>query len=498
MRPRGDVFEGADALVPTSWHPWGMAITDRPDSSADIDLTPVDVAGIVDRVRDAYNSGRTRPMEWRHEQLDGLVRMLKIEGPRFEAALKADLGKPSIEGFAADVGSTAGEIGHIRKNAAKWAKPRKASLPMASKPGKAFIQPEPLGVALVVAPWNYPIQLLLLPVAAAIAAGNAVIAKPSELAPETSKALAELIPRYLDPEAIAVIEGDVVVATELLEQRFDHIFYTGSTEVGRIVYQAAARHLTPCTLELGGKSPVFVDDSADIDVTGRRLAWGKWLNAGQTCVAPDYVLVTENTRDALVESMKRSFDEFANGAGTKHNDDFTSIVTERHAGRLEGLLADHGGTVAYGGATDVAAKHIDPTIVVDPLPDAAIMQEEIFGPILPIITVDSMDAAVDFVNDRQKPLALYVFAEDDAVADDVIARTTSGGTCVNHVIQQLLPPELPFGGVGESGTGRYHGQSGFDTFSNLRAVLKKPTKPDPKMLYPPYTGLKEKLIRKFI
>jgi aldehyde dehydrogenase (NAD+) len=248
-----------------------MAITDRSEG-ADLDLTAVDVAGIVSRVRDTYNSGRTRPIEWREEQLDGLVRMLKLESPRLEAALAADMGKPAMEGFTTDVGFIATEISAIRKHIAKWAKPRKVRLPITAMPGKGYIVPEPLGVALVIAPWNYPINLLLLPMAAAIAAGNAVIAKPSELAGETSKALAELIPRYVDPEAIAVIEGDVVVATDLLEQRFDHIFYTGSTDVGRIVATAAARFLTPVTLELGGKSPVLVDDSANIEVTGRRLA----------------------------------------------------------------------------------------------------------------------------------------------------------------------------------------------------------------------------------
>ena len=476
-----------------------MAITNRPESAeSDIDLTTVDIAGIVNRVREIYGSGRTKPMEWRQEQLDGLVRMLKMEEPRFETALAADLGKPAVEGFAADIGSTASEIAAMRKHVPKWAKPRRVKLPLTTMPGKGYIVPEPLGVALVVAPWNYPIQLLLLPVAAAIAAGNAVIAKPSEIAAETSKALAELIPRYVDPEAIAVIEGGVTVATDLLEQRFDHIFYTGSTEVGRIVYQAAARHLTPCTLELGGKSPVLVDDSANIDVAARRLAWGKWLNAGQTCVAPDYVLVTEKLRDALVNGMQQAFAEFAGGAGTAGNDDFASIVTERHAGRLENLLADHGGTVAFGGEVDVEARHVEPTVIIDPAADSSIMQEEIFGPLLAVLTVESMSEAVEFVNGREKPLALYVFAEDSDKVDELVGRTTSGGTCVNHVIQHLLPPELPFGGVGESGTGRYHGRSGFDTFSNLRSVLKKPTRPDPKLLYPPYTAKKEKLIRRFI
>lgn len=474
-----------------------MAITERPEGT-DIDLTSVDVAGIVEGVRAVYDSGRTKPMAWRQEQLDGLVRMLKMESKRFEEALALDLGKPAVEAFAADVGSTASEIAAMRKHAPKYAKPRRARLPIASQPGKGYVVPEPLGVALIVAPWNYPVQLLLLPMAAAIAAGNAVIAKPSEVAGATSNLLAELIPRYCDPEAIAVIEGDVAVATELLEQRFDHIFYTGSTDVGRIVYQAAARHLTPVTLELGGKSPVLVDDSANIEVTGRRLAWGKWLNAGQTCVAPDYVLVTEKNRDALVDSMKAAFDEFSAGKGTKDNKDFGSIVTDRHASRLEGLLADHGGTIAFGGEVDVDAKHVDPTVIVDPDQGARIMQEEIFGPLLPVITVESMTEAVEIVNGREKPLALYVFAEDAEKADELINSTTSGGACVNHVVLHITPPDLPFGGVGESGTGRYHGRSGFDTFSNLKSVMKKPTKMDPKMLYPPYTARKEKMIRKFI
>ncbi|MEM9894007.1 MAG: aldehyde dehydrogenase family protein [Actinomycetota bacterium] len=474
-----------------------MTITDRSASSTG-DLTDVDVAGTVERVRQAYDSGRTKPMAWREQQLDGLLRMLEAEEARFQAALAADLGKPAVEGFATDIGFVATEIETIRKQAPKWAKPRRVRLPMVLLPGRAQVVPEPLGVALIVAPWNYPIQLLLLPAAAAIAAGNACILKPSEVAGETSRALAELLPRYVDREAIAVIEGDVAVATELLEQRFDHIFYTGSTEVGRIVYQAAARHLTPCVLELGGKSPVLVDDSADIEVAARRLAWGKWLNAGQTCVAPDYVLVTERRRDALVDGLEQAFAEFADGRGTKDNDDFGSIVTERHAARLGGLLADHGGTVAFGGDVDVDARYVEPTVIVDPDAEATIMQEEIFGPVLPVLTVESMDAAVDFVNGREKPLALYVFSDNDDVTDRLIDRTTAGGTCVNHVLQHLLPPDLPFGGVGESGTGRYHGQAGFDAFSNLRSVLRKPTKLDPKLLYPPYTSIKERLIRRFI
>ncbi|MEO0493638.1 MAG: aldehyde dehydrogenase family protein [Actinomycetota bacterium] len=475
-----------------------MAITDRPELDDDLSIEMPDVAGIVADVRAVYDSGRTRPMAWRHAQLDGLLRLLREEAPRLEEALAADLGRSPMEAFAADIGATASEIAHIRKHVEKWATPRKVRLPINSRPGSGQIVPEPLGVALVVSPWNYPVQLLLLPIAAAIAAGNAVVAKPSEIAPATSAVVAELLPRYLDDEAIVVVEGDVPVATELLEQRFDHIFYTGSTSVGRIVYQAAARHLTPVTLELGGKSPVLIDPSANLDVAARRLAWGKWLNAGQTCVAPDYVLVTEAQRDELVDKMQAAFADFTRGATAGESDDFSSIVTERHAGRLAGLLDGHGGTIAFGGTVDVEGKHVEPTVIVDPDLDSPVMTEEIFGPILPVVTVESMDDAVAVVNGREKPLALYVFAEDSDAADALLDATSSGGACVNHVLIHITPPDLPFGGVGEAGFGRYHGQSGFETFSNLKSVMRKPTKPDPSILYPPYTGFKEKLIRKFL
>lgn len=475
-----------------------MALTDRPQADAHDEFAAPDVAGVVARLRATFESRRTRPMEWRLDQLDGLIRLLDEQSSRLEQALAADVGKPGIEGFATDVGTTASEIKVIRKGAPRWAKPRKARLPMNSKPGSGHVMAEPLGVTLVIAPWNYPVQLVLLPMAAALAAGNTVVAKPSELAPATSAALAELLPKYVDPDAVAVVEGDVAVSTELLEHRWDHLFYTGSTDVGRIVYQAAARHLTPVTLELGGKSPVLIDDSANIDVAARRLAWGKWLNAGQTCVAPDYVLVTERHRDALIDGMVRAFADFADGTAPIDNDDFASIVSERHAQRIGGLLDGHGGSIAFGGEVDIERRRVAPTIVVDPDPDAPLMQQEIFGPVLPVLTVESMEHAVDFVNGREKPLALYVFAEDSNAADSVLDATSSGGACVNHVMLHITPPELPFGGVGESGTGRYHGQAGFDTFSNLKSVMKKPTKPDPSLLYPPYNKLKERLIRRFI
>ncbi len=459
---------------------------------------PSEIVAAVAAVAAIFATGRTRPLSWRQTQLDGLLRMLDLERERFEAAVARDVGKPPLEAFAADIGVVRAEVAHISKHVDKWMKPRKASLTMTSRPGRGYVVAEPYGVSLIIGPWNYPVQLIVEPLAAALAAGNAVVLKPSEIAPATSAALAELIPRYLDSEAIAVVEGDARVASELLAQRYDHIFFTGSTAVGRIVYEAAAKHLTPVTLELGGKSPVIIDDSANLAVSARRIAWGKWLNAGQTCIAPDYVLISPACRDQFVDHLNRAFDEFENGTPARDNADFCSVVNERHTERLGRLLTNHGGTVARGGNFDPANRHVDPTLIVDPDPSAAIMNEEIFGPVLPIVTTESVAVAIDMINAGEKPLALYVFSEDDTVTDHVIAQTSAGGTVVNHVLLHCGPAELPFGGVGESGTGRYHGRSGFEEFSNLRAVLKKPTRIDPKLLYPPYTAKKEKLIRRFL
>ncbi|RMH77733.1 MAG: aldehyde dehydrogenase family protein [Actinomyces sp.] len=476
-----------------------MAITDKATETP----SPAAPAGdhlpaLVEGLRRVFDSGRTRPLSWRHEQLDGLLRLLDTEEERLVDALAADLGRPRLEGWAADIGTTANEIRHLRRHVAGWTKPRRVRLPLSSRPGRGRVVAEPLGVVAVIAPWNYPVQLLLAPLAAALAAGNVAVAKPSELAPRTSALLAELIPRHLDPEAVAVVEGDAAVARSLLDQELDHVFFTGSTRVGRIVMEAAARHLTPVTLELGGKSPVIVHDSADVEVAARRVAWGKWLNAGQTCVAPDYALVTPALRDAFVDGVAAAWRDFAGGGEARASTDFGRIVTERHTVRLAGLLTGHGGEIAVGGEVDEGERYVAPTLVVDPDPDSPLMSEEIFGPILPVVTVDDLDAAIAFVAARPRPLALYVFAGDDTVADEVIARTSSGGVCVNQVLLHITPPELPFGGVGPSGTGRYHGRSGFDTFSNLRSVLYKPQRPDPALLYPPYTRLKERIVRRFL
>lgn len=464
-----------------------MTITTEPITSTD--AIPARVAAL----RATFDSGVTRSLEWRHEQLDGLIRFCDEQEEALIEAIASDLGRPWLEAYAADIGTTAAEIKHLRKNVEKWMKPRKTKLPLTSLPAKGRIHPEPLGVALVIAPWNYPVQLLLEPIAAALAAGNTVAAKPSELSPATSAVIAAKLGNYVDSEIVAVFEGDVPVSTALLEQRFDHIFFTGSTRVGKVVMKAAAEHLTPVTLELGGKSPCIVDDSVDLEVAAHRIAWGKWLNAGQTCIAPDYILVSESRRDALVTELRKVVVEFY-GDDPKTTKDFGRVVNNLQFERLVGYL--DGQNVAIGGDHDAATKYLSPTVVIDPPLDSVLMTDEIFGPILPIVAVDDLSAAIAFVNERPKPLALYVFAEDDDAVERVLGETSSGGACVNHTLLHITPPDLPFGGVGPSGMGRYHGESSFDTFSNMKSVLNKPLKGENSLLYPPYKGWKQKLVKK--
>ena len=451
-------------------------------------------AELVAGVRAVYDSGRTRHMSWRREQLTGLLDMMKEHEGELVAAIQSDLGRPVSEAFAADIGHARLQVRHLLKHFENWAKPTKAFPGLLSMPGRAKVIHEPLGVALVIAPWNYPIQLLVEPMAAAFAAGNCVVAKPSELAPASAAVLARLLPQFLDDEAVVVVEGAVAETTALLEQRFDHIFFTGSTEVGRVVMTAAAQHLTPVTLELGGKSPTIVAADADLRVAARRIAWGKFMNAGQTCIAPDYVLVESSARERFVRELTGAITQFY-GKEPKDTDDLGRIVNERHHDRLTGLLATAGGTVVCGGSSDRTTRYVAPTVVVDPDLSSRLMNEEIFGPILPVIEVDSVDSAIAFVNERPKPLALYVFSKSGSTADKVLSHTSSGGACVNHTVVHILPDDLPFGGVGPSGMGSYHGKAGFDVFSHQRTVLSKPTWPDPSVLYPPYGGWKEKLVR---
>ncbi|GHB33714.1 aldehyde dehydrogenase [Streptomyces xanthochromogenes] len=429
-------------------------------------------AETVARLRATFRSGRTQPVEWRTAQLRRLREMLTTHGADLAEALHADLGKSSTEAFRTEIDFTIREIDHTLEHLADWLRPEPAPVPAhLGADATARTQYDPLGVVLVIAPWNYPVQLLLTPLLGALASGNAVVVKPSEMAPATSAALARLLPRHLDTDAVAVVEGAVPETTALLAERFDHIFYTGNGTVGRIVMRAAAEHLTPVTLELGGKSPAFVDRGADLSVVADRLVRGKFLNAGQTCVAPDYVLTDPETARALEPEFARAV-EAVFGADPQSSREFGRIVNERHFDRLGSLLGS--GRTVTGGHTDRATKYIAPTVLADVDPKAPVMQEEIFGPILPVVTVADLDEAIAFINDRDKPLALYAFTESDHTRERLAAETSSGGLGFGLPLAHLTVSDLPFGGVGESGMGSYHGRYSIETFSHRKAVLSKP------------------------
>ncbi|CAL9600508.1 4,4'-diaponeurosporen-aldehyde dehydrogenase [Streptomyces sp. enrichment culture] len=433
---------------------------------------PEPPAAVVARLRAAFRSGRTRPVEWRTAQLRRLRELLTGNGPELAAALHADLGKSAAEAYRTEIDFVVREIDHTLDHLAGWLRPEPAPVPAhLGDDARAWTQYDPLGVVLVIAPWNYPAQLLLAPVVGALASGNAVVAKPSELAPATSAVLARLLPAHLDTDAVAVVEGGVPETTALLAERFDHIFYTGNGTVGRVVMRAAAEHLTPVTLELGGKSPAFVDRGTDLDVVADRLVRGKFLNAGQTCVAPDYVLTDPETAAALEPALARAV-EAVYGPDPAVSPAYGRIVNERHFDRLTGLLDS--GRVVVGGGSDRAAKYIAPTVLADVDPEAPVMREEIFGPLLPVVTVAGLDEAITFVNDRDKPLALYVFSESAETRARFAAETSSGGLGYGLPLAHLTVPDLPFGGVGESGMGRYHGRYSIETFSHRKAVLDKP------------------------
>ncbi|MEN9822831.1 MAG: hypothetical protein RLZ04_1257 [Actinomycetota bacterium] len=459
--------------------------------------TPLaEIAPKVTAARAAFVAGTLSSYDSRVAMLKAIRSLIVEREDALLDALAADFGKPRPEAWVTEVGFTLTDIDHTLANLSAWMKPERVATPLTFKPGSSHIVPEPLGVACVIAPWNYPLQLLLVPVIAAVAAGNAVVAKPSELAPHTAAAVGALL-EALGSDAVAVVQGGVAETTELLTQRFDHILYTGNSRVARIVMRAAAEHLTPVTLELGGKSPAIVSRRANIDIAAKRIAWGKFVNAGQTCIAPDYVLVEQPVHDELVAAIGRHITAFY-GADPQASGDFARIVNSAHFHRLEKHLDC--GTVAHGGIADADTRYISPTVLTGVTLDDSVMHEEIFGPILPVLAVPSIDAAIEAVRqssaDGDKPLALYVFSEDDSENDRVLAGASSGGACVNGTLFHISNPHLPFGGVGESGMGAYHGKFGFDAFSHKRGVHTRSTRLDPDLLYPPYTAKKMSLIRK--
>jgi aldehyde dehydrogenase (NAD+) len=451
---------------------------------------------VVSRLRASFDRGQSRPLEFRRRQLAGLRRFLKECEREIELALYDDMRRPAFDVYPSEIALIASEAALASRKLGSWTKPERVPTSVAGQPGRSLIYREPLGVVLVIGAWNYPLQLVLLPLVGAMAAGNCAAVKPSELAPATSRLIATRLGDFVDPECVRVIEGGVPETTALLAERFDHIFYTGSGTVGRIVMEAAAKHLTPVTLELGGKSPCLVDRHADLDVAARRIVWGKFYNAGQTCVAPDYVLAHESIEEPLLDRMKATLHQFF-GEKPHASPDYGRIVSLRHQQRLMNLL-DGAGELVAGGDGDPGDRYVAPTILRDVPADSPLMSEEIFGPILPVLKVGGLDEAISFVNSRPKPLALYLFTRDKAVERQILERTTSGGVTVNHTLLHLTVPSLPFGGVGSSGMGAYHGMATFETFSHRKSVLVKPTWLDPWFFYPPYNDRKRNWVRRLI
>jgi aldehyde dehydrogenase (NAD+) len=450
----------------------------------------------LELLRSSFESGRTRPLSYRQEQLDGLSRFLKEREHDIEQAIHQDMGRPVFEVYPSEIALIVAELALTRKKLGSWTRPERVPTTIACQPGRSYIHREPLGVVLIIGPWNYPLQLLLLPLVGALAAGNCAVLKPSELAPATGSLIAEALPQYLDRACVQIVQGGPAETTELLAERFDHIFFTGGETVGRIVMRAAAVHLTPVTLELGGKSPCIVDKNTDLVVAARRIVWGKFYNAGQTCVAPDYVLAHKDIEAPLLAQMKKTVHDFF-GDDPHRGGDYGRIINDRHYERLMNLLAGSG-EIVTGGSGIAAEKYIAPTILTNVPGDAPVMESEIFGPILPVLKVQDVDHAIAVVSSRPKPLALYLFSGDPAVQAKVLARTTSGGVTVNHTLMHLVNHSLPFGGVGSSGMGAYHGRASFETFSHKKSVLVKRTWLDPWFFYPPYNDAKKKWVRRII
>ncbi|MGR8011918.1 aldehyde dehydrogenase family protein [Streptomyces hypolithicus] len=471
-----------------------MGITTDPHAPEHLDA--VGIAALTSGLRAAFDAHVTRPRSWRAGQLTALRRMLLEHTGAIESALAADLGKSAFETHLTEIGTTVTEIDHALRHLTRWMRPAAVRTPLNLLPARARIVPEPLGVVLIIAPWNYPLQLTLSPLVGALSAGNAAVLKPSELAPATSALLARLIPAYLDTRAVAVVEGGVPETTTLLEQKFDHILYTGNGTVARIVAAAAARNLTPVTLELGGKSPVYVDESADPDATARRIVWGKFVNAGQTCIAPDYVLVTEAAKEPLLAALATAVTAMY-GEDPRRSESYGRIVNRRHHQRLTGLLGK--GRVVVGGSADEDDLYLAPTVITDITGDDPVMAEEIFGPVLPVLTVGGVGDAVEFITARDKPLALYAFTHSKEARGRLVRETSSGAVNFGIPMAHATVAGLPFGGVGESGTGAYHGAYSFHTFSHRKPVLSKPLAPDTmRLLYAPYSARALTLVKKFV
>jgi aldehyde dehydrogenase (NAD+) len=450
----------------------------------------INTSKLLQRQRDFFATGQTKSIEFRLTQLRKLQAAVIAHQDQIVAAVQKDLGRALYEAYF-ELNMLA-ELKAALKHLHKWIKPQRVATTINVFPASAWVQPQPLGVVLIISPWNYPFQSALSPLVGAIAAGNCAIIKPSEHSAHTSAVMAALIAEVFDPSYVAVVEGDVTVGQQLLTEKFDHIFFTGSTTVGRLVMQAAAQFLTPVTLELGGKSPCIVDRSVPIELAAKRIAWGKFINAGQTCVAPDYLLVDRAVKDQFVAALLKAIQELY-GEDPAKSPDYGRVINQFHLDRLTALLANQ--KILVGGQADLSDKYLAPTVVDEVEWDNPLMAAEIFGPILPILTYDSLDEVIAEINQRPKPLALYIFTTDRAIQNKIVESTSSGGVVINEVIMQANLPSLPFGGVGASGMGKYHGRASFDTFSHTRSYLKRSTLIDIDVRSAPYTAMKLRLIK---
>lgn len=464
----------------------------EPAKSDDLAVNP-DYTELFADLTATFNSGKTKDIPWRREQLRAIEHMMSEREQEIFDALQSDLGKPAMESFTTETSYVRCDAAYSRKNLNRWTRKKRIATPVFGQPGRSWIQPEPLGVVLIIGAWNYPLQLTLAGMTAAIAAGNCVVVKPSELAPATSALIAQLLPEYLDPDCIKVIEGDIPETTALLDLPFDHILYTGGGNVARIVMAAAAKNLTPVTLELGGKSPCVVLPDANLEATARRIVWGKFTNAGQTCIAPDYILTDADTEALLVPLLEKNIHQMF-GDDPQQSDSYGRIVNDRHFERVSGLIAS--GHTAIGGQIDAADKYIAPTVLTDVENDSAIMREEIFGPVLPIVRAENLEEAIAVIRDSDKPLAAYIFTNSRRDERKFLEQVSSGSACVNDVMMFMTVHELPFGGVGPSGMGAYSGRTGFETFSHLKSVMKRGWWPDLAVRYAPFTEKKFKFLRK--
>lgn len=446
------------------------------------------VKGLIAKQREFFASGKPKDVNFRLQQLQKLKEAIQNQEINILKALKADLNKPEFEGFFELV--VIKEINYALKNLKTWVKPKKVKVPIEQFPAVGKIYPDPLGVVLIISPWNYPFSLAISPLIGAIAAGNCAIIKPSEVSPHTSSILAEILSQTFDPSYVAVLEGGKEITQELLAEKFDHIFFTGGTKVGQIVMEAAAKHLTPVTLELGGKSPCIVEPDINIKEAARRIAWGKFANAGQTCIAPDYLLVNSQVKLELINHLKEAIKEFY-GDNPANSPDYGRIINNSQWERLTKLL--EGVEIIVGGENNQSDRYIAPTLVDNVSGGDLLMQEEIFGPILPIVEYTKLEEALALINSRPKPLALYLFSQDKNKQQQVLGNTSSGGVCLNDTLMHCSVMDLPFGGVGDSGIGRYHGKASFDTFSHEKSVLEKTFRFELNWRYAPYKGKVERL-----